>query len=278
MTHPQDLDTLLRSMDAADAASPADPVRARADLARILAHHPGPAVQTASRPGRNGPTGRRKVDILFPPRRAVLLGGLVAAMTAGLLVLPALDGGDPAFATWTAAPTTLTHAEQDRAVAECRAANKDSGDGLYAEDVAAAEVAIAERRGVWMTVVLTGADNFSATCITDDSAPWFKKGMIGSIGRPGSGTVPPARGLAATQLGTGVVMDQAISIASGQAGSDVAGITYRSITGGEVVATVSRGEFALWLPGDELKDASDHGVSVKVTYLDGTTDMQSLNF
>jgi hypothetical protein len=149
---------------------------------------------------------------------------------------------------------------------------------MYEGEVAAADVAIAERRGAWTTVVLTGADSFSATCITDDSAPWFQRGIIGSIGKPGNETAPPARGLEATQLGTGVVMGNAISMASGRAGSDVAGITYTSVAGEEVIATVSKGQFALWLPGDELENASNQGANVEVTYLDGTTETQILDF
>lgn len=62
-----------------------------------------------------------------------------------------------------------------------------------------------------------------------------------------------------------------LSMAAGEAGSDVVEIVYRSRTRGDVAATVSKGHFALWLPGDELRDLSSTGVEVEVTYRDGST-------
>ena len=49
------------------------------------------------------------------------------------------------------------------------------------------------------------------------------------------------------------------------------GVVYQSAGHGEVAATVSAGRFALWLPGDELADASREGVEVEVTYRDGSS-------
>ncbi|MCC3274904.1 hypothetical protein LJ753_03320 [Arthrobacter sp. zg-Y20] len=288
----QDIDTMLRSMDAANEAPDARPQRAQADLEHILAGSTArrttataPATVPAkvgvgepARAGRNDLFRGQKHGAPVRRRRAVVLGGLAAAATAGLLVLPSLSGGDAAFATWTANPVTLSGADLDEAAADCMASNKNTGDGMYAQDLAAAEVAIAERRGEWMTVVLTGADGFEATCITDGSAPLFDGGMIGSIGRLGAETDPAARSLAPTQLGTGMIRNKPISIASGRAGDDVVGVTYTSIAGEEVAATVFKGHFALWLPGAELQDASGGGTTVNVTYRDGTTGTQELSF
>ncbi|WP_104179812.1 hypothetical protein [Arthrobacter sp. B0490] len=140
------------------------------------------------------------------------------------------------------------------------------------------EVAIAERRGAWVTVILTGADGYEATCITDASALIRGGNMIGSSGRPIAADLAP-RALKATQLGVGQVSDDGpLSMASGQAGSDVTGITYMSIEGDEVIATVSEGHFAFWLPGDEFTTTADAGLPVIVTYTDGTTEAQNLNF
>ncbi|HEX6234558.1 MAG TPA: hypothetical protein VFZ63_15635 [Jiangellaceae bacterium] len=75
----------------------------------------------------------------------------------------------------------------------------------------------------------------------------------------------------ATDLGRGSASAGELSAAAGYVGSDVAGITCQSVGHGEVVATVSAGRFALWLPGNELEDASRDGVRVDVTYRDGTT-------
>ncbi len=275
MKNDQNLDLLLRSVDAAKQNPQANPARAEADLTRILSSQPIPAAPT-SRLGRSHELAKPETN---RRRRAVTLGGLAAALTAGLLIIPALSGGgDPAFATWTAVPGTLTGSERDTAVSDCLNSKQHVGGGMYSTELSSAEVAIAERRGAWVTVVLGGPDGFEATCTTDATAPWFRKGMIGSIGKPSHATALPARGIAATQLGTGTIANKPISIASGRVGSDVAAITYTSAANEEVIATVAKGQFALWLPGDEMQNASDLGLPVNVTYTDGITESQLLNF
>lgn len=271
MTPRHNTHALLKSMDAAHDAPPANAHRARMDLERIIAQNP-----TGSR--HNVPSAAPKITQRPAARasrahRGLVIGGLVAAATAALLVVPALTAGDPAFATWTASPTPLTGSDLGGAVDECRSA-RDLGD-----DVAnTIEVAIAERRGAWITVLLTGADGYEATCITDASALIRGGNMIGSSGRP-IVMDPAPRALKATQLGVGQVSDDGpLSMASGRAGSDVTGITYTSIQGDEVIATVSKGHFAFWLPGDEFDTTADAGLPVIVTYTDGTTEAQSLNF
>ena len=62
-----------------------------------------------------------------------------------------------------------------------------------------------------------------------------------------------------------------LSLAAGTAGPDVVGIMYRSDSHGDIAATVSRGHFAFWWPGDELLDVGSKGIRVEVTYRDGTT-------
>lgn len=281
MTRTKDIDALLRSMDPATDAPPARPQRAHADLEHILSHNPAPTMPvmtTVKTVNRNGSTHSQQFRSPIRRRRAVALGGLVAATTAGLFVIPGLIGGDAAFATWTTAPVTLSEEDREDAVADCLASNKDTGGGMYAEDLVNAEVAIAESRGAWMTVVLTGSDGFEATCTTDASAPWWDSGMIGSIGKLGAETDPAPRALKPTQLGTGMIMNEPISMAAGRAGDDVSGITYTSAAGEDVIATVSNGQFAFWLPGDELENASDGGSIVTVSYRDGTTQTQELRF
>lgn len=274
MKSDQNLDRLLRSMDAAEQSSQPNPTRAKADLNRILSSSP---VSTASN-SRLGVSHEPAKPKANRRRRAVTLGGLAAAVTAGLLIMPALSGGDPAFATWTAAPGTLTGSERDNAVSDCRSSKQNVGGGMYSTELSAAEVAIAERRGAWVTVVLSGPDGFEATCTTDATAPWFRKGMIGSIGKPGNVAALPARSIAATQLGTGTIADKPISIASGRVGTDVAAISYTNASNEDVIATVAKGQFAFWLPGNELQNASDQGLPVNVTYTNGSTETQLLNF
>lgn len=273
MTSNQHLDVLLRSMDAAEQSSPPSRERAQSDLMRILSSEPipaGPNSKTATQPSARTTPNRR--------RRAVALGGLAAAATAGMLVFPAISGGDPAFATWTAAPGTLIGSERDAAVSDCLSSKQHVGGGMYSTDLSAAKVAIAERRGAWVTVVLSGEDGFEATCTTDATAPWFNKGTIGSIGKPSNAPSLPARGIAATQLGTGSIGNKPISIASGRVGTEVTAMSYINSAKEKVVVTVSKGQFAFWLPGSELQNASDQGVPVDVTYTDGTTESRRLSF
>jgi hypothetical protein len=220
MTRNQDIDTLLRSLDAADYQGGANTPRARADLQRILSTAPEPAPRQHPTPS----TGRGHLSGSKPrtTRRIALVGGLVAAATAGMIILQSLAGGDPAFASWTPAPSGMTESERAGAADECRASNKNVGDGMYAADAETAEVAIAERRGVWTTVVLTDSDGFAAMCITDDSAGLFNRSMTGYVGKPADYTAPGARELTANVLGTGTMSAGDISVASGPAGSDVA--------------------------------------------------------
>ncbi|MPY10703.1 hypothetical protein [Arthrobacter bussei] len=267
MTKLHDVDNILRSLDPADArAHHADSPRARADLHRILTTDvSAPARSQVQRPRR--------------ARKLVLTGGLVAAATAAALVMPSLtQGGDQAFASWTATPASIDGVQdQAEAVDACRASQQDTGIlSEYADDLNRAQAAIAERRGTWTTVVLTGSDGFSAMCITDDSASLFSKAMIGSIGRTADHSVLGSRDLKAVSLGTGSMSAGDISMAAGIAGTDVTGVTYNSPILGEVTATVARGQFALWLPGDELRDASS-GLDVTVVYSDGSTGTHRLS-
>ncbi|MDQ1595810.1 MAG: hypothetical protein QOH40_2366 [Arthrobacter pascens] len=270
----QNLDTLLRSLDAAKQSPQANPTRAQADLARILSSEP-----VSTLPSRLGVTHKQAKSKTNRRRRAITLGGLAAAVTAGLLIMPALSkGGDPAFATWTAAPGTLIGSERDNAVSDCRRSTQRVGGGMYSAEHSAAEVAIAERRGAWVTVVLTGPDGFEASCTTDATAPWFSKGSFGSVGKSTNSAALPARGIAVSRLGTGMSSDKPLSIAAGRVGPEVAAITYTNSANEEVIATVSKGHFAFWLPGNELENAYNQGAPVKVTYTDGSTDTQLLKF
>jgi hypothetical protein len=104
-------------------------------------------------------------------------------------------------------PAGMTERDRASAATECRASEKDTGGGMYADDV---------------------------------------------------------------DLGTGTRNPGIIFLAAGIAGSDIAGVIYKSRDHEEVTATVSLGRFALRLPGDELQDAATDGVVVQVTYRDGT--------
>lgn len=274
MNRIDDINTTLRSLDPADHhIDPTNP-RARTDLHAILATDPAPSRQRPSAPSAT--VAARPLRAARATRRVALVAGMAAAVTAGLVALPPLTGGDQAFATWTAVPSGMSAQQRPDAAADCRQSLESGAGAEYAEDLDNAEPAIAERRGVWTTVVLAGTDGFSAMCITDDSAHLFSKGMIGSIGTLPDDSAPGPRELLATSLGVGSMNSRDISLAAGHAGSDVAKVVYHSRTHGDVAATVSHGHFALWLPGNELQDTSSSGVEVEVTYRDGTTAITRL--
>ena len=272
-----EIDAILRSLDPAQPSTDPSGPRARADLRVILATAQATADHRASWQhldvaGRPRPAGRTT-------RRVAVIGGLAATIAAGLVALPSLTGGDEAFATWTPVPGAVAAQQRPDAGAECRKNLEDGAGAEYADDLASADIAIAESRGVWTTVVLAGANGFSALCVTDDSAPLFATGMIGSIGVPhgrdGVSTAP--REVFATDIGVGGMNGRDISLAAGEAGSDVVGVVFHSQTHGDVAATVSHGRFALWLPGDEFEGASSSGVEVGVTYRDGSAAVKVLN-
>lgn len=274
MSRTDDITAALRALDPAD--QHVDPAggRARADLHAILASDPTPPPRTAAGTPSTVPGQRRAGRT---GRRAMLLGALAAAVAGGLVVLPSLTGGDKAFATWTANPTGLSAQQRSTAADDCRQNMRSEAGDDYLNDLGGATLAIADTRGVWTTVVLTGDDGFSAMCITDDSAGLFDKGMIGSVGKPTGYAAPEARELFATDLGMGTMGAGDISLAAGAAGPDVMAVTYQSQSHGDVTATVNAGRFALWFPGDELKFPPNSGVEVQVTYRDGQTGTSRLN-
>lgn len=260
MTRITDMLATLRTLDPADPDVDPHSPRARAALERILTIDPGQH--------QNHTPVKARSRRAFRLAAAACLTAITAA--AALVILPSLTTGDRAFASWTATPSGLSAQAAADAAADCRGAQLDGPGAEYSDDLRLADVAIAERRGEWTLVVLAGSDGFSALCITDESTPLFRD-WFGSIGAPANYATPDPRDVVATDLGTGRADAGELSVAAGYVGSDVTGVVYHSASHGEVVATVSGGQFALWLPGDELKDAGSDGVEVQVTYRDGST-------
>lgn len=268
MNRSDTLDTSLRLLDPADRA--ADPVRARADLDAIVATGPTAGPHPGRTPGVIASTTAAP-RWPRPARRVALLGGMVAAATAALVVAPGLTGGDRAFATWTATPDGMSEQQRDEASASCRQSQVEGAGRADTDRIEGSVTAVAERRGAWTAVVLAGTEGFSALCITDSSAGLFADAWIGSVGIPTGTDVPDPRELVATDLGTGTLGSADISLVAGAAGSDVVGVAHHSTEHGTVTATVAHGRFALWFPGDELSGASSDGVVLEVTYEDGST-------
>ncbi|ADB35609.1 hypothetical protein Kfla_6617 [Kribbella flavida DSM 17836] len=261
MTRVNELD-LLKTLD--PAVGDIDPrgLRARADLERILA--------TDTTPPGVGPRRNRR----FAPRLA-LATGLVAATAAAAIALPSVFGGDKAFATWTAAPAAMSEQDSASASAACRTKSAEYSPG-HREELATATTALSERRGTWTLVLLAGRNAFAALCINDGSKPSFQS-FHGSIGSTLRADRPARREIHPTTFGAGSIDGEFLSVAVGVAGADVTGITYTSPSRGKVTATVSKGQFALWLPGNDFEHAAPRrGVPIQLTYRDGSTTATTL--
>jgi hypothetical protein len=269
MTRSQEILSTLRTLDAADRDVDPRGARARNDLARVLAADP---------PGRPSELPSPRVGGRSAWKLALFGGMVTAAAATVVFALPAITGGgDRAFASWTPSPQGMSAKARANAADKCREAHRNGPESDYANELRGADAAIVERRGVWTTVVLANGQGFAAMCITDDSTRLFKD-WFGSIGTPSGYTAPKPRDLVTTDIGTGTIDAGDLSLAAGAAGSEVAKVVYRSPARGEVAATLSKGRFALWLPGDEFEDAPKKGIEVTVTYSDGSTGTSRLHF
>ena len=278
MTSDRDIATTLRTLDSAVVVAAPPSPRAREDLKRTLATDLSAAEAHRNRSSRTAPdvtVGRPRRTTR--PARKVALAAAVLALALGVSVLPALTGGDEAFASWTAVPTGLSASQRSESVDSCREQQRQGAGASDAERLSSAQPVIADRRGEWTTVMLSAPGRFTALCVTDSSSHLFAHDMIGSVGTATKDITPGPRTLIATDLGSGTMSAGAISLAAGTAGSDVVGVVYRSRTRGDVTATVSYGHFALWFPGPELQHSSRTGVQVDVTYRDGTVGTARLS-
>lgn len=265
------LDFALRTLDPADRVVDPLGIRASADLEAILESD-----RTAVRAIDSGSVARssrrgRRRTFSSPVRRTALICAAAAVLAVAIVAVPTLlPDGDRGFTSWAAVPQSLAPEQRPEAGEECRAMMTD-GPGGYSGELASAGVAVAEKRGAWTTVVLTGAEGFTATCISQE------RGMFGTLGHSALDTAD-SRAVQAISIGTGMVHGDDLSVIIGYSGADVAGVTYASPEHGDVVATVSQERFALWLPGDELRDAHRDGVEVAVNYTDGSTEQVRLSY
>ncbi|MFF1822862.1 hypothetical protein ACFVWG_36530 [Kribbella sp. NPDC058245] len=252
----KDLDEFaaLKALDPATRDPDPHSPRAQASLGRILATD----LSYGGRPQRY----RR------PVVRAVVAVAAVG-IAAAVVLLPREGGPLPngdAYAGWTAQPSGMSAQEHAKAIAECRKSLK--GAGTSNSQLAQTDAAMAERRGDWALVILTGPDQFEATCMTNvKSGP--HGGGFGSVGGPGRPPVGP-RELSVSGMGAGGGGSMGyVTTAMGRSGSDIVAMTYTSPTRGIVRATVMNGYFAFWVPGYEFEGTQP--VPVRVTYRDGKT-------
>jgi hypothetical protein len=266
----------LRDLDPAGTSVLTDAERERADatFARILAtpshdHVPEKSV----RPRRRW--SRRLVPV-------ALVGAAVPAL---------LLSGGPAFASWTSKPEPLTGAAATEAATTCLdalGAQKPPQSRGPAGPDQAEPIVIAERRGEWTYVLITGP-KLEASCllpddlIGEDFPPNHKGG-----GYSGNYTQDPAEvpTLARDALvetismgdvhdGTGLwpfSTDQYFVSVEGYVGSDVTGVTVHYPGVPDIQASVKSGRFAAWWPAGPAKGPNPGaGWTYTLTLADGST-------
>lgn len=202
--------------------------------------------------------------------------GATAVAVAGVLaVIQNMDGSEPAFASWSATPSSAADGPLATATDQCR---RQLVVGLPAgrlpagvpapptrAEIAAARVLIAERRGDWTLVALGGARNLDASCLV---GPDGISAVTGSSS--GGGVVVPATGIL---VGQTVAEVDGASFASfvGRVGRDVTGVTFITQDGRRVTATLTGGHVAAWWPGmTGSSDRAAAGVTAEITLRDGT--------
>lgn len=262
------VDAALSTLDAAPAAPLTPQQEARADdtLARIL------ATPASERVPQRSPRSR-------VPARALLL---VAAASVLALVasVTGILGGGTAYASWTARPSVLPSAQQEELAQQCRdylSPGATGQDGTpYAADLQAADLVVADTRGQWSYVVLSGAAGLEATCLVEEA-----RGLRHLL--PGVGSSAGSYGFIAIPtpgpreiIGSGLMAmsnDEGSAWSTeGHLGGDVVAVTVLTETGLEVEATVVNGRFAAWWPQRETVDDTHGlgGVRYVATLRDGT--------
>lgn len=236
------LDAALRSLDVAPSRLTLDEDRrGAAALESIIATDP-----TTGPSGTPAPRRRHR-------RRRLLFAGAVTGVAAatGLVLLQGVDGGAPAYASWTATPTAVPLAELGSITPACRDAMHD--DPI---DFGRAKAVLAERRGQYVTVLYrTDNPDVSGACLVRNPAGTDSVDFAGSAVGGSSGPAPtaPPQGLvrgSIAQFGEGTVG----SIADGVVGNQVAGVTIHS-GGFTVRATVENGRYTAWWPGRAFPSA-----------------------
>lgn len=268
--HDDLLDAALSTLDAAPAAplTAQEQTRADATVGRILSATP----RHTDAPRRH----RRSSGIT----RVALLAAAAAALALVVSVTGVL-GGDTAYASWTARPTVLPVAEQEDLARQCREYLSPvpgaGGEGIPTEaDVQAARLVVADSRGAWSYVVLSGEGGFEATCLIEEA-----RGIAGLIHGVSSAAasygfvtppVPAVDGIVGTGLMSMGTDEGSAWSTEGHVGADVTAVTVLTGSATEVEATVTRGRFAAWWPERVTVDESRglEGVRYVVTLRDGT--------
>lgn len=232
--------------------------------------------------------------VAYHPRRVNLarrlsLGAVAGSATAGGVVAVVLLGGaQPAFAGWSADPTTPSPAQSATAGTSCQSGlatspvTEQAGTGSWQPLVTDVRgpftVATYENNGVFATC-FTGP-NFTVVNATSADGTANSMSVSASSSGQSNGTLGGQSSAMVTVLSGGDIerltethlvssADGAYTLVDGQVSSAVTGVTLVEADGTSVVATVANGWILAWWPADAAV------ASATVTTANGTTD-QSL--
>ena len=253
----------LLSLDAADAAlDPSQRVRADAMLERIIAAPVTPEY---------APVGAQRQQRFS--RKLIWVPVVAVAVAVGSIVIPPGRGGSAtAYASWTSTPSAVAARDLEAVTQACR----DQIAELEAHgpriDAATIPVAIAERRGDFVAVLLQ-LDNpdYSVSCVATNRPGSSDVDDLHAAagGSSGPAPIPPAGRI--TQGGVSQMGDQPpASFTNGSAGAGVVGVTIHA--GPQVItATVKNGRYFAWWPGKAFADgphqpSGQGGPAVILTY------------
>jgi hypothetical protein len=274
----------LRDLDPARTTVLTDAERERADatFARILATPSHDQTRSHDQVPEEADRPRRRRSRLLVP---VALVGAAAAVPALLF------NGGSAFASWTSKPEPLTAGAATEVATTCLdalgAQKPPQSRGLAVPDQAE-RVVMAERRGEWTYVLITGP-KLEAACllpddlIGEDFPPDHKKGGFSGHYSPDPEEAPTlARDGLVQTISMGDVVDGPglwpfgtddyfVSV-QGYVGSDVTGVTVHYPGVPDVQASVESGRFAAWWPAGPAKGRNlGEAWTYTVTLADGST-------
>jgi hypothetical protein len=177
-------------------------------------------------------------------RRLVLLPLTAAAVGAGVIVLPFVDPGQAAYASWTSEPGAVSAADLAIVDPLCRLVR----DGRTPEgDPIPYTLAATERRGDLVGLLYRSDDpDMSATCLATlpPGSRWVRDLDAAAGGSSGPALPAPPDGF----TDGAISQFEQISVTDGAVGDDVVGVT---IHAGDlrVEATIAEGRYYAWWPG-----------------------------
>jgi hypothetical protein len=259
-------DAVLRSLDASVAAlTAAERQRAGETLERIVATAPSTG---AAQPGAPARARRSRRRLVLAATAAITLIVVAAVVQGG-------RGGDAAYASWSATPTSVAGDELDAAASACR--DKLHGSSINPDR---AKLVLAERRGEYVALLYRTEDpDLSGACLVRNPKGSTDVDNVdsGVGGSTGPALKAPARGYtqgAISTFGGG----QGASITDGAVGDAVTGVTIHA-GAFTVKASVQNGRYVAWWPGPAFESGSGKSsgdevpkliLSYDLTLADGT--------